>query len=120
MVEGAIVTGINDLGTQIFIQDSSATEYAGIMLYLASGGATVSIGDEVSVSGVLEEFYGRTNIEIDAASDIVASGATGTITPVVLTADAADWEVYEGMLISLSSASISSDPDTYNVSTLAE
>lgn len=119
-VEGSIVTGINGSGSQIFIQDPSATEYAGIMLYLDGGGATVAVGDEVSVTGVVEDYYGRTNIAVDSASDITASGNTGTITPVALSADATDWEVYEGMLISLSSASISSDPSQYNVSTLAE
>ena len=114
-VEGAIVTGMNDSGSQIFIQDPSATEYAGIMLYLGGGGATVAVGDEVSVTGVVEDYYGRTNIAVDSASDITASGNTGTITPVALSADATDWEVYEGMLVSLSSASLSSDPSQCNV-----
>ncbi|MAA77952.1 MAG: hypothetical protein CL916_01730 [Deltaproteobacteria bacterium] len=119
-VEGSIVTGINDSGSQIFIQDPTATEYAGIMIYLGGGGATVAVGDEVSVTGVVEDFYGRTNIAVDSASDITASGNTGSVTPVALSADATDWEVYEGMLVSLSSASVSSEPSQYNVSTLAE
>ena len=120
MVDSAIVTGINSSGSQIFIQDASATEYAGIMVYLGSGGVTVSVGDEVSVTGVVEDYFGRTNLEISSASDVVASGATGSITPVALTADPTDWEVYEGMLISLSSATLSSEPSQYGVSTLAE
>jgi len=120
LVEGVIVTGINAAGTRITVQDPTATEYAGIMLYLASGGATVSIGDEVSVSGVLEDYFGRTNIEIADVADIQASGSTGTITPVALTQNPSDWEVYEGMLVSLGSATVSSEPDQYMVCTLSE
>jgi len=121
LVEGVIVTGVSDNGQRITVQDPTATEYAGIMLYISSADATVSIGDEVSVSGVLEDYFGRTNIEVAAGADILASGSTGTITPVMMTQDPADWEVYEGMLVSLGSATVNSEPDPqYKTCTLAE
>ncbi|MAC95052.1 MAG: hypothetical protein CMC96_06095 [Flavobacteriales bacterium] len=104
------VTGIvtasfqsNDLDF-LYIQDENATEYAGIYV---SGGPTsifgLSRGDEVTVTGVVEENYGFTQI---AATNVVATSNTGIVSPVVLDPSDANFfpsnnnlEKYESMLL---------------------
>ncbi|MEC7987416.1 MAG: hypothetical protein VX278_19765 [Myxococcota bacterium] len=122
-VSGAVVTGVSESGAHVFVQDPNESEYAGVMLYLSSGGVTVGLGDEVSFSGSVDEFESgsgssRTNIELSAATDITVTG-TGTIAPVELSADPSDWELYEGMLVSLSAVTLDSDMDMYGVSGLS-
>jgi predicted extracellular nuclease len=66
----------------LYIQDPSSTEFAGIYV----DGGPISIfslnrGDEVRVTGIVEENFGFTQI---AADSVVATSNTGTILPVVL------------------------------------
>ena len=112
------VTGIvtasyqtGDLGF-LYIQDPTATEFAGI--YLSGGPASVftfNRGDEVTVTGVVEENYGFTQLSVITAS---LTSNTGTIQPIVLDPSDAnlfpfstDLEKYESMLLRYENPSIS-------------
>lgn len=105
------VTGIvtasfqpGDLGF-LYIQDPTANQFSGI--YVNGGPVAVfafNRGDEVTVTGVVEENFGFTRIN---ATNAVATGNTGTITPVVLDPSDANLfsggsnlEPYESMLLS--------------------
>ncbi|MEQ8624020.1 MAG: T9SS type A sorting domain-containing protein [Vicingaceae bacterium] len=93
-----------DLG-YLYIQDTSTNEYAGI--YVDGGPVAVfslNRGDEVSVTGVVEENFGFTQISATAVS---STGNSATVAPVVLDpSDASlfgsssnDLEKYESMLL---------------------
>ncbi|MBM75263.1 MAG: hypothetical protein CMK59_07665 [Proteobacteria bacterium] len=118
-IADAVVIGFNADMRRIFVQDPNATENGGLMLYVSSSNAvSVALGDVISASGVVAEFTtppdsSRTNLEVDP-SDVAVTGSGGTITPIALTADPADWEAYEGMLVSLSSATVAADADPAN------
>lgn len=105
------VTGIvtasyqsGDLG-YLYIQDPSATEYAGIFV---EGGPTsvfgFNRGDEVTINGIVQEQFGFTKIQ---ALTAVATSSTGSITPVVLDpsdtsfagSNRVNMEKYESMLV---------------------
>ena len=105
------VTGIvtasyqtGDLG-YLYIQEPNATEYAGIYV---NGGPlsifTLSRGDEVTVTGVVQENFGFTRINADS---VTATTNTGTIIPVTLDpsdptlfgSNNAGLEKYESMLL---------------------
>ena len=66
----------------------------------------VSIGDELSVTGEVTEFYDLTELVVSSDSDIEVTGS-GTITVTTLTELPSDWEVYEGMLVSFEGIQIS-------------
>ncbi|MEQ8908521.1 MAG: T9SS type A sorting domain-containing protein [Vicingaceae bacterium] len=104
------VTGIvsasyqaGDLGF-LYIQDPAATEYAGI--YVDGGPSSVltfNRGDEVTVTGIIEENFGFTRLSAISAT---ATGNTGTVTPVTLDPSDATYfpstselEKYESMLL---------------------
>lgn len=104
-VTGIVTAAIqgNDLGF-LYIQDPNATGFAGIYI---SGGPTsifgLSRGDEVRVTGIVEENFGFTQI---AADSVVATSNTGTINPIVLNPSnpnlfpfSNELEKYESMLL---------------------
>lgn len=108
------VTGIvtasyqpGDIG-YLYMQDPTANEFAGIFVE----GGPVSVfsfnrGDEITVQGVVAEQFGFTKLQ---ALTAVATGSTGTITPIVLnpsdtnffsSANRTNLEPYESMVVRL-------------------
>ncbi len=106
------VTGIvtasyqpNDMG-YLYIQDPNASEFAGI--FVEGGGTSVfglDRGDEVTVTGDVQEQFGFTKI---VAHTVTATGNTGVIIPTELdpsdanfftSANSANLEKYESMLM---------------------
>ncbi|MGY4858278.1 ExeM/NucH family extracellular endonuclease [Cryobacterium sp. AP23] len=75
----------------------------GIFVYTNALAASVAVGDYVSVTGVVSDFYGLTQLTVGALSDIAPLDATGIVAPAAATvglpATAAERESLEGMLI---------------------
>ncbi len=88
-----------DLG-YVYIQDSSATEYAGLALRSSLDLANLYRNEYVQVSGTIQESFGFTQMLIDSIKSL---GSSYEIQPVVL--DPSDsvaidsYEKYESMLI---------------------
>ena len=111
-ITGVIVTSLSD-GEGFFVQDAGGGDYSGIYVYGTS--MEVSVGDALSVTGEVTEFYDMTELVVSSDSDISVTGS-GEITVTYLTESPSDWEVYEGMLISLAGIQLSGDPDEYGQS----
>ena len=92
-----------DLG-YVYIQDTTASEYAGIALTGNSDLITLFRGDVVEVTGTVQENFGFTILNV---SDVVALGECGNVEPIYIDpSDAALYtddamEKYESMLIGL-------------------
>lgn len=88
-----------DLG-YVYIQDSSATEYAGLALRSSLDLANLYRNQYVQVSGTIQESFGFTQMLIDSIKDL---GSAYEIQPVVLDPSDAmainDYEKYESMLV---------------------
>ncbi|MEM7035957.1 MAG: T9SS type A sorting domain-containing protein [Bacteroidota bacterium] len=88
----------------VFIQQENELAWAGIMVTDNPALATLSIGDQVTVTGTVNESFGFTRIENVSSVQLAGSG---TINPVSLdpgiftTYDHATNEPYEGMLVEL-------------------
>ena len=123
-ISNVVVTGVSSNQRQVFVQEQSGTENVGIMIYFGTDNAlSVSEGDIVTVSGTIAEFTSsgssRTNIELASASDLQVIGS-GSVTAVEISSDPSDWELYEGMLVTITSATVSSGADNYGVSEISE
>ncbi len=99
---GSYQTG--DLG-YLYIQDTSAAHFSGI--YIEGGPAsilTINRGDEVTVTGCVEENFGFTQIDADT---VFTTGNSYTVQPIVVDPSNADFfgasadslEVFEGVLL---------------------
>lgn len=102
----------DDGSVSFFAQDAGGGEYSGIVVFLPGGGVTVAEGDVIDVQGSSSEYYDLTELYVsDAATFAVTGSAEPTAT--ALSAAPADWEVYEGALVTLSDVGITSDIDDY-------
>jgi hypothetical protein len=93
-------TRVHDLG-YLYIQDTSSTEWAGIWC-VGAGITQFFREEEVEVTGVVEEFFGFTRLQVTSAT---LTGNRAKVAPVVLDPtdstmnNAAGLEKYESMLI---------------------
>jgi hypothetical protein len=91
-IKYAVVIGIWASG--VWVQDPSATTYAGIHVFTGPI-SNVDIGDKVDATGEVLEYFGDT--ELDDATLTVTG--TGSVTPVEISVSQALDEAYEGMLV---------------------
>jgi cytosine/adenosine deaminase-related metal-dependent hydrolase len=91
-VQGVVVTGV--WGNGVWVQDPTATTYAGVHVFTGPG-STVQIGDKVDATGEVMEYFGDTEL----ADGTVTVVGTGSVSPVELTVSQALDEAYEGMLV---------------------
>jgi predicted extracellular nuclease len=108
-LEGVIATTQSD-GDGFFVQDVGGGEYSGIYVYGSS--TEVSVGDELTITGEVTEYYDFTEIVVGSDSDISITGS-GSATSTTLSEAPADWEVYEGVLIRVEDISLTSEADEY-------
>lgn len=99
---GAVTATLNqyNLG-YVYIQDTIATEYAGVYVTGNAALAGLAIGDVATITGDVSEVYGVTTVTV---TNVTKLNTTFNIAPISVTPDAnfdAKAEMYEGMLISL-------------------
>ena len=111
-ITDVVVTSPSD-GSGFFVQDPDGGTYSGIYVYGTS--MVVSVGDQMTVTGEVVEYYDFTEIVVGSDSDISITG-TGTVSVTTLSGPPSDWEAYEGMLIQFDAISLASDPDEYGQS----
>jgi predicted extracellular nuclease len=107
-ISGAIVTNVGS--SSMYLQDPVATSNGAIIVYFGSDTLTATEGDEVTVTGELEQFYDV--LQISSVTDFSVTG-TGTITPLVLTTTPSDWEMYESMMVEVQNVEVTAGPDQY-------
>ncbi|MGF6823910.1 5'-nucleotidase [Microbacterium sp. ZKA21] len=94
----------------------------GVFVYLNALAPTLAIGDLVSVTGTVSEYYGQTQINPASVSDVavVTAGAgVPAATPLADTVTGADREAYENMLVApTGSYLLASSHQLYNYGTL--
>lgn len=102
-VTGVVIASakIYDLG-YVYIQDANAAEYAGIYCTGNSDLVKLYRGQEVTVTGKVEEYFGFTQLNV---TSVVNSGKLKTIIPVSINPSDSilfanrEMEMYEGMLV---------------------
>ncbi|MBN2723024.1 MAG: thrombospondin type 3 repeat-containing protein [Deltaproteobacteria bacterium] len=111
VVEGSVVT-ISGIITAVdtnkfYIQDKTATEYAGIIIYTGSTPTVTAadIGKEVEVTGTYEEYYDQSEITSPTAVNII-NATLAPVTPVSVSISdinnsGALGENYESMLVEI-------------------
>jgi predicted extracellular nuclease len=111
VVEGVVVGDFQDTATQLggfFVQEEDADVDAdpltseGLFVYDGGFGVDVVVGDVVRVQGNVTEYYGLT--ELNGVSNLAVCDTGVSVTAAVVSLpvpDLAQWETYEGMLITI-------------------
>lgn len=79
-VNGVINSPTDFNGETFFMQDESGGEYSGIAVYMWSEVAEVysgQIGDEVTVTGEIADWYGLAELVVKNVGDLVINGSVG-------------------------------------------
>ena len=108
-LSGVIVTTPFTLeGKGFWIQDPGGGDYSGIYVYLPAGseGLYLAVGDEIDISATISEFYGLTELTVVDNSSITVTGQGEVTADAVDHTAVADWEVYEGNLITVSDVEV--------------
>ena len=102
-----------------WVQDAGGGAWSGLYVYTdrVDGEVTVSVGDVLNITGEVSEYFDLTEISIGNINDIEAQGTTADVTSVELSEAPADWEEYEGVLITLADVTIG-DGGEYGVYSL--
>ncbi len=105
IVEGVVTNDVQNTLNGFFMQDAvgdgDPTTSDGIFVVAPTSLLDVSVGMVVEVTGTVGESFGQTQI---TATVVIDTGATDVIIPTVISlpiASVADWENYEGMLITV-------------------
>lgn len=96
-----------------FVQDAGDGDPATSDGMFISSTLAVNLGDAVQLSGVVAEYFTRT--QISTVSSLTVCGVAPTITPAIITlpvAAATDLEKYEGMLVTFNQTLIVNDTYT--------
>jgi predicted extracellular nuclease len=116
---GAVVTGGPTADGGYFVQDAGGGAWSGVYLFAREGVAlpALTVGDVVDVRGSAVEYYDFTEVTVDSAEAVAATGATADVVAEVLAAPPADWEPYEGGLVTLQGVEITALADYGEVET---
>lgn len=110
LLDGVIATAPaaeDDGSSTFFVQDAGGG--AGVAVYTPDAVVEVNVGDAYRLSGSAEQFYEFTQLRIeDVATDMEVTG-TGTPVAESLTTAPADWEPYEGALLTLADVEVTSE-----------
>jgi hypothetical protein len=107
ITDAVVTTDLTFKQDGFFVQDPSGGEYSGIFVYVGAdnpNAISVAPGDVVTVTGVYDEFYGMSQIEVAAAADVVVTDfaavpAPALVDPAAVATGGADAEAYEAVLV---------------------
>jgi hypothetical protein len=106
---GVIITSpITLKGDGFYIQDAGGGDYSGIFIYSQPGfdGLFLEVGDEITLSGTVAEFYDVTQIQIAGPESIEVTGQA-EVTVDLIDLDTVDnWEALEGVLAMIEDATV--------------
>jgi len=117
-VSGVVVAGYGVTGSRnFFLEMSQGGPWSGIMVYIPSSAGTfpVNVGDSLTLTGTVSEYYGNTELIVSDTTNIQRNG-TGTVPPPVVistahldTSSTSSYgpdsaEAYEGVLVRIENA----------------
>ncbi len=119
-LEGVVATSpdvVDEDDTLFFVQDLGGGAGSGMAAFAPGASLDVAVGDVLTITGSVDQFYGYTQIYI---SDVTTAEVTGSgAIPVgeSLAEAPLDWEAYEGALITLADVVATSESSFGEVTT---
>lgn len=110
VITGGVVTGVDTIGQDGFFIQNGQGPWTGV--YVFTTGNTVAIGDSVTFQATVANFNNKT--ELTALSSFVNHGPYPVPTPETLTADDAEDEQWEGVLVKVYDIMATNLPDMTN------
>lgn len=122
-----VVTAVRSFSSypNFYLQDANSSLWSGIYSYVPGGFETLNVGDEVTVTAEVTEYYGFTELINISTHTVLSSG--NSIEPTdVQTGDfpigqcSSTAEPYEGVLVRVSNVEVLTAPDQYGSWTVTD
>ncbi len=110
-VEG-IVTGYGYSTNKYFISDPQGGAWSGLYVYDFTNDPNV--GDLVRVKGTIDEYYGFTELTSISSYQLISTGNALPAPTVITTAQAANEEQWESVLVEIRDVTVTQAPDNHN------
>ena len=104
-----------------YVQDVGGGQWSGVFVFTqaietAAGlpepaAFTVNVGDVLNLSGTSQEYWDETQLVLASMDDVERVGTSAEVTTMSLDAPPADWESYEGVLVSIGDVEITRIPE---------
>lgn len=108
-----VTSGLTAEGNGFFVQDEGGGEYSGLYVYMYDEvELTPAIGDTVTLTGQVSEFYDATQITVTGAADAYVTGSSTPVATLIET-EPTNWEVWESCLVTLQDQTVTSNVNTY-------
>lgn len=123
-LEGLVVTSpVTRDGEGFFVADPDGGAGSGLYVWGPSAMAALTtvpaMGDEVAITGQVQDFYGWIELTIGSPDDVDVTGTATVPAPVDLgTGEGVDWSQYESVLVTIADQDIL-EIDQYNTATLS-
>ncbi|MEF8826093.1 MAG: 5'-nucleotidase C-terminal domain-containing protein [Halapricum sp.] len=102
-----VVTAVNEDG--FFVQDGTGA-FSGLYV---TGETTVSAGDQVELTGQVEESYGLTQLNVSVSDgSVTVSGSAPVPDPVTVSTTNVSSEAYEGVLVRVTNVTVTGAPSS--------
>jgi predicted extracellular nuclease len=113
LTDVVVTSPLTDEGGGFFVQDEGGGEYSGIYVYMYDEvELSPVVGDTVTLSGKVSEFYDATQITITSAADAYVTGSSTAVAS-LLEAEPDNWEAWESCLVTLEDQTVTSSVNTY-------
>lgn len=112
-----IVTGVQTNNKGFYMQDGEGA-WNGIFVY-TNGNYSVSVGDDVSVTAEVQEYYEMTELSYISSLSVQSSG-NQLPEFVIITAAQVQMEDYEGVLVRVENVTVTEMPDQYGIWTATD
>ena len=113
LAEVVVTTPMTSEGSGFYVQDPGGGEWSGMYIFTEtmSGVFTPLVGDKISITGTVSEFYDFTEVKVSSAESIQVIGEEDVVA--VEIGSVSDWEPYESVLVSLSDQQVVSAINSY-------
>jgi predicted extracellular nuclease len=114
-VTGVITSPLAYTGDTFFMQDPDGGEYSGVAIYMwdeVAGAFDGQMGDVVTVTGEVTEYYDLTEIVVKDPGDLTIDGTDDLPAPAAIGLDEAG-EPWEGVLVEVSDVEVTVEPNDY-------
>jgi predicted extracellular nuclease len=113
LADVVVTSPLTGEGDGFFVQDQGGGEYSGLYVYIYDEvELSPEVGDTLTLTGEVSEFYDATQITVTGAADAYV---TGSATPVadLIESEPENWEAWESCLVKLEDQRVNSGVNTY-------
>jgi predicted extracellular nuclease len=100
-------------GDGFYVQDEGGGEYSGLYVYIYDEvELSPVIGDTLTLTGEVSEFYDATQLTVTGAADAYVTGSAAPVADLI-ESEPENWEAWESCLVTLEDQTVNSGVNTY-------